>query len=286
MLDIAIIGAGPAGLSAAINGVQRNKTVKVFGKPIHTSFLYKAEKVDNYLGMSEISGKEMMETFLDHALKKGVSIHQGRVLQLFSMGDFYSLNVDNEFFEAKTVIIATGVNQSKSLPGEEEFLGKGVSYCATCDGMLYKKKKAAILSETEEGEEDMKFLSEICEKVYYLPASKMERLEVLPANVELVEGKMEKILGDTTVGGFQAGGKEFACDGVFLIKETTPVKSMIYGLEMDRNAIVVNRFMETNLPNLYAAGDCTGRPFQVSKAVGEGLIAAQQAVAALGKRKE
>lgn len=285
MLDIAIIGAGPAGLSAAINAAQRNKKVKVFGRPISTSYLYKAENVDNHLGMPNLSGKKMMEDFLNHCLQKGIEVKQGRVLQILSMGDYYTLNFENEFIDAKTVIIATGLSKSQTIAGEENLVGKGVSYCATCDGMLYRNKKVAVVCETQEGLEDVHFLSEICEKVYFLPAFNIAESEKLSENVEIVTEKAISVMGTDKVEALQAGERQIVCEGVFFIKETTPVKNIVYGLEMDKNSIKVNRFMETNLPLVFAAGDCTGRPFQVSKAVGEGLIAAQQAVLTISKKQ-
>ena len=106
MLDIAIIGSGPAGLSAAINAAQRNKTVAVFGRGIETSMLYKAEKVDNYIGMPAVTGKAMLEEFYNHAKTKGVEIKKSKVYQIFKTGDHYTLNADNNFVEAKKVIIA------------------------------------------------------------------------------------------------------------------------------------------------------------------------------------
>ena len=109
MIDIAIIGGGPAGLSAAINAAQRNKKVTVFGRGIETSMLYKAEKVDNYIGMPDITGKKMLEDFLDHAVNKGVEIKHNKVYQIFKTGDYFTLNADNNFIEAKKVIIASGI---------------------------------------------------------------------------------------------------------------------------------------------------------------------------------
>lgn len=286
MVDIAIIGAGPAGLSAAINGIQRNKTVKVFGRNIETSLLYKAENVDNYLGLTNVSGKTMMETFFNHANEKGVDFQEGRVLQILSMGDYYSINVDNEFFEAKTIIIATGINRNKTIDREEEFIGKGVSYCATCDGMFYRGKTVVVVAESFEGESDVKFLSEICKKVYFLPRyNGWNRIEY-GNNVEVIEGIPKKVIGEDKVSALQVGNVNIECDGIFFIKIITPLKDIIYGLQIENNGIAVNRFMETNLNHVYAAGDCTGRPFQVSKAVGEGLIAAQQAIADLDEMKK
>ncbi len=283
MLDIAIIGAGPAGLSAGINAVQRNKSVTVFGKNINTSFLYRAESVDNYLGMPKQSGMEMMTNFYNHAKEKGVAFQESRVLQVFPMDGYFTVNADNEFIEAKTVIIATGINKSKAVKGEEEYIGRGVSYCATCDGMLYRQKVAAVIGESSEAEEDANFLSELCSRVYYIPQYK--EIGKLNDSIEIIRGKVTEVTGEQFVNGIVVDGQKISCDGAFFIKETTPVNNIVFGLVMDGNSIAVNRFMETNLEGVYAAGDCTGKPYQVSKAVGEGLIAAQQAAARIDRMK-
>ena len=281
MLDIAIIGAGPAGLSAAINAKQRNKTVKIFGKDPNTSYLYKAEQVDNYLGMYDVTGPEMVGQFVKHALEMGVEIVDGRVLEIFSMGDYYALNVDNQFIEAKAIIIANGLGKSKTMPGEKQFLGKGVSYCATCDGMLYRGKQVVLIGETEEAEEDANYLQEICEKTYYVPLYK--DVKHVKEGVEIIHSKPKQILGEQVVTGLTLEDQDLEVAGVFIAKETTPTTQLLGGLELDKNSIKVTRYMETNFPGIYAAGDCTGRPYQVSKAVGEGVVAALQAVSYLHK---
>lgn len=281
MLDIAIVGAGPAGLSAAINGMIRNKTVKVFGRNPNTSYLYKAEQVDNYLGMNEMTGPDMVNQFVKHAKEMGVEIVDTRVLEIFPMGDYYALNVGNEFVEAKTVIIANGLGKAKTMPGEEQFLGKGLSYCATCDGMLYRDKEVVLIGETEEAEEDANYLQEICKKTYYVPLYK--DIKHIKEGVEIIRSKPKKILGEQVVTGLTLEDRDLEVGGVFIAKETTPVAQLLGGLELDKNSIKVTRQMETNLPGVYAAGDCTGRPYQVSKAVGEGVVAALEAVSYLHK---
>ncbi|HHX60888.1 MAG TPA: NAD(P)/FAD-dependent oxidoreductase [Epulopiscium sp.] len=281
VLDIAIIGAGPAGLSAGINGVIRNKKVQVIGKNPNTSYLYKAEKVDNYLGIHDVTGPEMVDQFVKHALDMGVEIVEGRVLEIFPMGDYYALNVNNNFIEAKTVIIANGLGKAKSMPGEKEFLGKGVSYCATCDGMLYRDKTVILIGETEEAEEDANYLQEVTEKAYYIPLYK--DIKNVHKDVEILRGKPKKVFGEQVVAGLTLDDIDIEAQGVFIAKETTPISQILGGLELEKNSIKVSRQMETNMPGIYAAGDCTGRPYQVSKAVGEGVVAALQAVSYLHK---
>lgn len=284
MIDIAIIGAGPAGLSAAINAVIRNKKTVVFGNKAESSYLYKAEKIDNYLGMPGLSGKEMIDKFYKHAMALGVEIQNKKVQQIFNMGDNFTLNADNEFFEAKKIIITTGIPKSNFIKGEQEFIGKGVSYCATCDGLLYKNKVVCVIGETKEAESDVEYLSEICKKVYYTPLYK--NINAFNSNVDVVIGKPLEIYGDKIVKGIIIGDNNINADGIFFIKESIPINRLIEGLEMDNNYIKVNKLMETNIEGIYAAGDCTGRPLQLSKAVGDGLVAAQNAVLRLTKNKE
>ncbi|QUI23408.1 NAD(P)/FAD-dependent oxidoreductase [Vallitalea pronyensis] len=283
MLDIAIIGAGPAGLSAAINGVTRNKRVMVFGNKPTSSLIYKAEQVNNYLGMYGVTGKEMIEQYVDHAKSMGVPMHIGKVIQIFSLGDYYTLNVENEFFEARTVIIATGLPMVKMLPKEEEFIGKGISYCATCDGMLYKDKDVVVFGETHEAEKDVNYLSEICRNVHYVHQYK--DVKHINHTVNSIHGKPKEIIAGDYVEGLKLKDQELKGNAVFLLRETTPVSKLISGLEMNGKTIQVNRHMETNISGIYAAGDCTGTPYQISKAVGEGLIAALSAVTYIDRQK-
>ena len=217
MLDIAIIGAGPAGLSAAISGVIRNKKVKVFGNPPSTSFIYKAERVDNYIGMLGVTGEQMMEQFINHAKELGVEIVASKVIEIFPMGADYMLNVENEFIEARTVILASGVSKTSAIEGEEAFLGRGVSYCATCDGPLYRGKEVMVIGDSPHAEEDANYLAEICEKVYYVPLYK--EIEHLNNKIEVVRSKPKKIYGEQIVGGIELENINYDVNGVFIIKD-------------------------------------------------------------------
>lgn len=285
MLDVAIIGGGPAALSAAINCRQRNKSVCIFGRSLDSSLLFPAENVDNYLGMPDLSGEEMLNRFYAHAIKNGVDFRECRVTQILNMGESYTINAENDFIEAKAVILATGLSKSKGIPGEMEYLGKGVSYCATCDGMLYRNKKVIVVSENEEGEAEANFLADICKEVHYLPL--YPHVSYLKESVMMLEDKPKAVHGtEGKVSGLETMKETLSCDGIFFAKNTMPVESLIFGIETDGKNIVVNRSMETNLPNVYAAGDCTGAPYQIAKAVGEGLIAALAVATAADKAKK
>ena len=282
MLDMAIIGSGPAALSAALNARQRNKSVCIFGRSLDSSLLFAAEKVDNYLGLPDVTGEELLNQFYAHAVKQGVEFKECKVKQILSMGDRYMINADNEFMEAKTLILAIGLNKSRSISGEAEYLGKGVSYCATCDGMLYRGKKVVVVGENEEGEAEANFLSEVAE-VTYIPL--YQPVLHLKENVTVLQGTPKAVQGENgRVTALEVNGEAVSCDGVFFAKNTTPPESLLFGLQTDGKSIAVNRSMETNLPGVYAAGDCTGAPYQIAKAVGEGLVAALSAAAEIDRR--
>lgn len=276
MIDIAVIGNGPAGMSAGINAVSRNKIVEIFGRDYKTTSLYKAEKMTNYLGMPNVTGKEMMDTFYNHVISQGIKINTGRVQQIMPFGDYFMINCDNEIYQAKSVIIATGMNKASTIKNENDFLGKGLSYCATCDGMLYRNKDVVLYGDIDEAQEDVEFLSEICNSVTYICKNIPEK--TLSDNVTVIEAKISEVTGDDFVNKvILSNGNTIDTQGVFIIKESIPSATLIDGLELDGNSIKVNKLCETNIKGVYACGDVTGWPYQVSNAVGDGLIASQQA---------
>ncbi|WP_158097662.1 NAD(P)/FAD-dependent oxidoreductase [Tyzzerella sp. An114] len=275
MIDVAVIGAGPGGLSAAVSALQRNKSVTIFGRSIDSGLLFSAKEVDNYLGMPNMTGEDMLNAFFSHAINKGAEFKECRVSQILSMGDYFMINAENEFFEAKTIILALGVNKSRTIKGEEELIGKGVSYCATCDGMLYRNKDVFVVGETTEGEAEANYLASIGCNVSYIPLYK--DLIHIDDKVNIIRGKAKSVLGNEYVEGIVVNGEEKQCNAVFFAKKTMPVASLMFGLETENNSIKVDRNMCTNITGVYACGDCTGAPFQVSKAVGEGLVAALSA---------
>lgn len=281
MYDIIVIGSGPAGLSAGMNACVRNKKVKIIGNNIKSSYLYKAENVDNYLGFKNITGKKMMEKFFKHIQDMEVEYQEGKVDEIYSMGDFFSINANNDFIDAKSIIIATGLAKNNFFKGEEEYIGKGVSYCATCDGNLYRGKNIIIIGESKECEEDVKFLSEIAKNIVFIPKYKNVKVDI--ENVEIKKGNIKEIVGEDFANGIIIDKDKIDADGIFIIRNTVPIAKLIDGLEIEKNSIKVNRFMETNIKGVFAAGDCTGRPFQVAKAVGEGLIAGLQASTYISK---
>jgi len=269
--DILVIGGGPAGLSAAINARARGRRVLVVSNPMEESPLWKAENVDNHLGMPSMTGPEMLRAMRRHAEDSGAEFLTGRVLSAMNMMDQWYVSVGPEMYNAKAVVLAAGVARGKKFPGETEFLGRGVSYCATCDGMLYRGKSVAVIGYADSARQEAEFLRSIGCGVTYFHAP-----------------KTCSISGDSQVTAVTCDGvtEEVAC--VFLLRPTMAPADLFPGLATDGSYVTVNRKMETNIPGVFAAGDCTGTPLQVSKAVGEGLIAGQSAaayVAALERKK-
>lgn len=284
IFDAAIVGGGPAALSAALNLKLRNKNFLVLAGNGKVTGLSKAPRVDNYLGLNSIGGKELLKSFKTHAKDMDIDVNTEMAYNILNMGDYYLINAGNNFYNAKTIIIATGKTKNTLLKGEEEYLGRGVGYCATCDGALYKNKNVAIISENQEGEEEARFLSEICSQVYYLPLYKLNSNSLKGVNI--INDKPTAILGDKNrVISLKTTEEVIAVDGVFIIRDVLPVNQLIEGLDLEDGSIKVDRAMATNLSGVFACGDCTGKPFQISKAVGEGNIAALSAVKYLDENR-
>ena len=281
--DIAIIGSGPAGLAAAVNAKIRNKNIVVFGNGNISSKLVKAPSIDNYLGIESLSGVELKDKFKSHIDSMGIEITEKRVNNVYSMGDYFTLVSGDDTYEATTVVMATGVEYGKMLKGEEEYLGKGVGYCATCDAMLYKNKKVAIIGYNHEAEEEANFLSEIASKVYYVPMYKLENK--LSDVVNIIEDRPIEIKGDKLASTLVLRNQELEIEGVFIIKDSVSPKYMVPGLEVEGPHIKCDNNMNTNLEGLYVAGDCAGKPYQYLKSAGQGQIAVSSAVSYLDKKR-
>ncbi|MEA4846626.1 MAG: FAD-dependent oxidoreductase [Clostridiaceae bacterium] len=282
MMDVIVIGGGPAGLSAALNLKIRNKSFILLEGSEKVTGLMKAPQIDNYPGLKGISGTELVKGFREHAISLGVEIKKGKAYNILDMGGYFSINAGNEFYEAQSIIIATGHEKAKYLDGEKEYLGKGIGYCATCDGPLYRNKPIAIISENEEGEEEANFLSEICSEVFYLPAYRTE--PKLKDNIKLLREKVIGIQGDgNRVDRLTTDKRELKVDAVFIIRNVIPVNQLIEGLELEEGSIKVDRDMASNVKGVFACGDCTGKPYQIAKAVGEGNVASLSAVRYLEK---
>lgn len=273
MYDCIIAGGGPAGLSAAVTLVQRGKRPLVLTGG--ETLLRRAERVDNYLGMPGMTGAEMMDAFERHAKELDVEIRAARVGNIMPFDGAFMVNADGDILEAKTVILATGAARVKPVPGEAEYLGRGVSYCATCDGMLYRGRSVIVWGLAPDAPHEAAFLDGIGCRVIYIAAKKPDGL---PESVRFIPGRVLGVRGTDAVTGVEAAGGVVDADGVFILRQSAPPDSVLPGLACENGAVTVDRACRTNLPGVFAAGDLTGAPLQVSKAVGEGLSAALSAV--------
>lgn len=262
LYDVLVIGGGPAGLSAAVNARARGKTVLVASNALEENPLWRSELVDNYPGLPGATGPELLLALRQHAENAGAEFLSGKALTTALMGDEWYVSIGSDMRQARSVVLAAGVARGKKFPGEAEFLGRGVSYCATCDGMLYRGKPVAVLGYSDTARHEADFLKEIgCAVTYFDHPRQCE------------------ITGGAAVESVTCDGTTMEAAGVFLLRPTVAPTDLFPGLALEGGYVAVDRRMGTSLPGLFAAGDCTGGPLQVAKAVGEGLIAGQSAAA-------
>ena len=279
MYDIVILGGGPAGLSAAISARARNKTVAVISNNYRENVLYRSKHVPNYPGLPDVSGSELLDRMHVQAEKLGAEFIEKRMISAMHMGASLFLSAEDALVEARTVILAGGVIRSEKFTGEDAFVGRGVSYCATCDGMLYRQKHVVVYGETASAEQEANYLKEIGCIVIYI--SRKKENGKLADTIPFIRVKTLEICGDKTVSHVLIDGEKVLCEGVFLLRPSVAPVDLLKDLAMKNGHVQVNAAMETNLPGVYAAGDCVGKPYQIAKVVGEGQIAALSAAARL-----
>ncbi len=277
MLDCIIVGSGVAAISAALTLKANSKSFLMIGEKTLSEKISKAEEIHNYPAFVGVSGKAFTELLQTQLESEEISITEGRVNGVYSMKEKYVVTTqDGGMYESKAVILACGVETGKRIKGEQEFLGRGVSYCATCDGALYKNKKIAVVCLAKKFEHEAKYLSEIAEKTYLFPFYK--GIDLGGDTIVKILKMPSEIVGDKRVNGILYDNKgemqRLDVDGVFLLKEGLPPESIAFGVETDGVSVKVDREMKTNLKGCFACGDITGRPYQYAKAVGEGNVAA------------
>lgn len=265
--DLLVVGGGPAGLTAAIHARARNASVLVISNEPTASPLCRAPDMANYPGLPHVTGLELVERLLAQAAGLGAELRRGRALSLMSLGNTVMASVGSDVVQASAAILAVGVSRTVPLKGEERLLGRGVSYCATCDGMFYRGRPVAVAGSAPDLEEETRYLRSIGCLVTSVPLPGLE------------------ILGESKVAGVRtAAGEEIPCDGVFLLRSAIAPARLAPGLELEDGCVKVDGHMATNLPRIYAAGDCTGQPLQLAKAVGQGQLAAHWALTDWGEK--
>ncbi len=268
--DALIIGGGPAAVSAALTLRARSKTVAIVTGGIDDIPLSRAPKIDNYPGLPGISGREMLQLMETQAAEAGAELIRGRATSVLSFGGSFGTAVGTEFYQSAAVILCTGVKPGKEFPGEKEFLGRGVSYCVTCDGMLYRGRDVCVVGFTSDTEAESRLLRDMgC------------RVELFTAKNAAYE-----IVGDDTVTALRVGDKTYPCAAVFILRSGAAPDALLQGLAMNGSHIAVDGEKKTNIPGVFAAGDCIGGPYQAAKAVGDGNTAAISASKYLEESKK
>ena len=271
MPDVVIIGGGPAGLSAALTLRARGKTVTVVTAGETGSHLYKAERVENYPGLPGASGRDLLQAMTAQAKAQGAEFLHGRATSPMPLSGRFGVAVGSEYLDAGCLIVTSGISMGRPYPGEAEYLGRGVSYCATCDGMMYRSKPVAVIGLCDDAPEEADFLGRIGCQVEYFDKTRAKDYE---------------IRGEQTVTTLIADGAEYPVQGIFILRSGVAPTSLLPGLETENGAIKTDRSMSTSIPGVFAAGDCTGAPYQAAKAVGEGNIAALSAVKYLDTKEK
>jgi thioredoxin reductase (NADPH) len=282
--DVIIVGSGPAGMSAAVNVATRRRTVAMLGGQTPFGRILKAHSVANYLGFTIASGQELAAAFVRHLREFGVPLIREKASRIIPDEHGFVVFTDKGFYHAGAVVLASGVYREAEIEGEEDLVGQGVSYCVTCDGRLFAGRRGAFISYSPEGEEEASALAEdYGVEVTFVPLYQGDYR--LPEGVRVLAGAKPSRLAREDDGlRVSLPDEELQVDAVFIYKNSVSPRTLVEGLGSDGRHVTVGRHMETAVPGIYAAGDCTGEPYQTAKAVGEGQVAALEAVRFLRER--
>ena len=292
--DVLIIGCGAAGLQAAIHAARKKTKVTVIGKP-ESSALWKAH-IDNYLGISSIEGKEMLRIGLEQAKDLGVELVPEEAISMKRTEHGFMVKTETmKELECKALVMATGISRNKlNVPGEKEFHGMGVSYCANCDCHFFKKKSVAIVGNGSNAAVASLLLKEYATTVYWVSQERKAAKELidkaLANGVQMIDGWPSKIAGDQVVKGLElVGGRSLTVDGVFIELGAKGAADMALEINLiadEAGMLPVDAKCKTEVEGVYACGDITGQPWQVARAVGQGCVAGLEAASYVRKEKE
>lgn len=286
MYDVIIIGAGPAGISAGLYAKRANLNVLIIYK--EQAGLEKAEQIENYYGFENgITGKELYETGIRQAQNLGIDIKREEVINIqMEEKNEYKIITENGTYISKAVIFATG--NKKNVPkikGIKDFEGRGVSYCAVCDGFFYRNKDISVLGNGKYAISETNELINIANSITILTDGKDEP-EIRSDKVKIDTRKIREVRGDKRIEEIDfEDNTKMKTDGLFVALGVAGSAEFAkkLGIITNKDRIVVNENMETNIPGIYACGDCTGGLLQISKAVYEGAKAGLQVVRYLKK---
>lgn len=290
--DCIIIGKGPAGITAGIYIKRANKNVLIIGKD--GGALERAEKIENYYGVEKITGKELIQKGIKQAQTLGIEVVTDEVTGVGYVVEGqanYKVKTRNNEYLTKTIILATGASRKRpNIRGIQEYEGKGVSYCAICDAFFYKNKDVAVLGEGDYAFAEASELLPVAKSVTLLTNGKepVENRSIEEEKLTINQREIVEFRGDTTIKEVHfSDATKLEIQGVFIAIGTASSGDLAkkLGAMVENNQIAVNEKMQTNVPALYACGDCTGGLLQISKAVHEGTIAGLEVIKFLKDNK-
>jgi len=279
--DLIIIGAGPAGISAAINAASHKASFLLMDQAAPMERVRSYGRIANYPGLGIMKGEDLARRFVDHLSAFQISAKKERIVKIAGEEGAYQIYGHEKVYRARSVILTPGIIYAKKIPGEDALLGQGVSCCLSCDGLLYAGKRVGVIAEEPEGESEAVRLqqdygSQVIFYAAYTPVVSLPFQEVYPdTRVQKLEKTARGVSIVSTIAEKQTSRE---VDGVFIFRKGTSPTGLIPDLDMDKHHVRVDRNMQTNLPGIFCAGDSTGPPYQISKAVGEGQVAALSAV--------
>ncbi len=297
MFDVIIVGAGPAGLSAGIYTVRSGKSALILEGKSYGGQIINTPDIENYPGIKNISGFEFATGLYEQATSLGAEVKYEQAVSIEDKGDIKIVNTEQGSYECKAVILATGAkNRPLGIEKEKEFVGYGISYCATCDGAFYRNKDVAVVGGGNTAIEDALFLTNYCNKVYVIHRRDTFRAD--PKDVEKLKSKdnvefvmnstVEKILGESSVEGIEIKDKNtketknINVSGIFVAVGQEPDNQMFSDLvELDESGyIIAKEDCMTNVKGIYTAGDCRTKSVrQLTTAAADGAVAALAACA-------
>ena len=283
--DIAVIGGGPAGIAAAITAQSKGRKVVLFEAHGFSPRLRSVSEITDYLGLRPMSGTELMDHFVAHLSRTDVFVVEEKVVSLKEVGNGFVVGTPSGNFDVDAVVLCTGVSRSNLLVGEKEFMGRGVSYCAKIDGVKYKGKRVAAIATTDDAMDEIELLCDYCEHVYLFPRYSGFR-PPKRKNITIVIEPPTEITGTDRVTGLHTDTDFFGVQAVFMFRATDPLNSFLPQLQIRGRSVYVDDQAQTNVEGVFAGGDCTGQPWQVNRAAGQGQKAALSAIRYLAKRDE
>ncbi len=289
MKDCIIIGKGPAGLSAALYIRRAGYEPLVIGKD--SGALGQSHRIENYFGLEHpISGDELFRRGLNQVNQMGIEVLSDEVVSIRETEDFRVSTASGRIISAKSILLATGKRRNVSIPNAADFFGRGVSRCAVCDGFLMRNRSLAVIGSGDQAVAELSHLRQLTNRIVLFTNGATITTDRFPRDLPIHTERILEFYGDETgsLAGIRTEQGEYSVDGAFLAEGVASAADFAVrmGAIMDDGDIKVDRKYQTNVPGLYAAGDCIGGVLQIAKAVSDGALAALNIIDYLREKNE